>query len=163
VSTFRDLLRGRGPAHDRIDASRDWLSARHDCNGRVAVIGFCMGGGFALLAAPRGGYSAASANYGLVPKDAERLLAGACPVVGSYGGKDRALKGHAARLQQALAANGVECDVKEYPAASHSFLNHHSGWTSALDRITGFGYSEPEAEDAWSRMLAFLQRHLRSG
>ena len=40
------------------------------------MIGFCLGGGFALLCAPREGFSVASVNYGEVPKDAESALAG---------------------------------------------------------------------------------------
>jgi len=163
VSTFRDLLRRSGPAHDRVDASRDWLAADQRCTGRVAVIGFCMGGGFALLAAPRAGYAAAAVNYGIVPKDAERLLVGACPIVGSYGGRDRMLRGQADRLDRALTANGVDHDVKEYPGVSHSFLNHHAGWLATFDRVTGYGYGATEADDAWSRILEFFQRHLRAG
>jgi carboxymethylenebutenolidase len=161
VSAFRDLLRGSGPAHERIDASRDWLVADERCNGRVAVIGFCMGGGFALLAAPRPGYAAASSNYGLVPKNAEAVLAGACPLVGSYGGQDRMLKGHADRLDRALTANGIAHDVKEYPEASHSFLNHHPGWMGPVNRVSGYGHRPAESEDAWSRILGFFDRHLR--
>jgi carboxymethylenebutenolidase len=159
VSTFRDLLRGEGSAHRRIDAAGEWLAAHKRCSGRVGIIGFCMGGGFALLAAPRGRYAAASVNYGLVPKDAERVLAGACPIVASYGAEDRALRGHPERLELALAANGVDPDVKEYPGVSHSFMNRHSGWTAVLDRV-GYRYGPAEAEDAWARILAFFGRHL---
>ncbi len=65
-------------------------------------------------------------NYGVgVPKDAytESGLAGACPIVGSYGARDRANRGTAGRLDRALEARGVDHDVKEYPGAGHSFLN----------------------------------------
>ena len=51
------------------------------------MIGFCMGGGYALALAPGRGF-ASSTNYGGCLSDAEQVLAGACPIVGS-GGKDR--------------------------------------------------------------------------
>ena len=57
-----------------------------------------MGGGFALLAATRG-FDASSVNYGPLPDEPDVALAGSCPVVASYGAKDRGLKGAAATLQ----------------------------------------------------------------
>jgi carboxymethylenebutenolidase len=83
---FRQLAAGSGPAFDTLDTCRSWLAGRADCTGKTGVIGFCMGGAFALLCAPRDGYSAAAVNYGMVPADAGDVLAGSCPVVGSYGG-----------------------------------------------------------------------------
>ncbi len=67
-----------------------------------------MGGGFALLSATQKGFDVASVNYGPVPKNAEALLAGACPIVGSYGGRDRMMKGSTGRLSDALRTNAVE-------------------------------------------------------
>ena len=84
---FRQIAAGSGPAFEVLDACRGWLADRDDCTGKTGVIGFCMGGGFALMCAPREGYSAAAVNYGVVPSDAESALTGSCPVVGSYGAK----------------------------------------------------------------------------
>ena len=51
---FRQLHAGSGSAFDTIDQARAALAARPDATGRTGVLGFCMGGGFALLCAPGG-------------------------------------------------------------------------------------------------------------
>lgn len=159
-STFADLMRGSGPAFDDIDAVRRWLSGREDCTGRVGVIGFCMGGGFALLAATRG-FDVSAPNHGMLPRQLDQVLRGACPIVASYGGRDRGIRDGAARLERALTAAGVDHDVKEYPEAGHSFLNRHNlGPFSVLERVVGAAYHHPSAEDAWRRILRFFATHL---
>jgi carboxymethylenebutenolidase len=164
-STFRDYRRREGRLFDQIEAVRSWLAAQPSCSGRVGVIGFCIGGDFALLLAPRVGVDAVSANYARLPKDAERFFEGACPIVGSYGGRDRSLRGAAARLEAALESAGTDHDVKEYPDAGHAFLNDHGpGEVPALlevmGRVTHVEYHEPSAQDARRRIVAFFRTHL---
>jgi carboxymethylenebutenolidase len=163
-AALRELTTGSGRMFDDLDAARAWVAGRDDCSGQVGVIGFCVGGGFALLAAPRPGFGAASVNYGRVPDDAEGVLAGACPVIASYGGRDRTLRGHPERLDRALTALSVEHDVKVYPEAGHSFLNRHGGAMGfVLGKVLGAGYHGPSAEDAWERILGFFDAHLCAG
>jgi carboxymethylenebutenolidase len=162
VSTMRALNRGQGHAFADISAARDYLAGSRDCTGGIGIIGFCMGGGFALLTAGDG-YSAAAVNYGPLPSDLDETLSGACPIVASYGGRDRTLRGAAGRLDAALEKSGVIHDVKEYPAAGHAFLNDTETGPRALRpllRVAGVGPEPESAKDAWDRIGRFFATHL---
>ncbi len=158
---FRQLHAGSGPAFEMLDACRGWLASRPDCTGRTGVIGFCLGGGFALMCAPRGGYSAAAVNYGEVPADAEAVLAGACPIVASYGARDLMGTEPPRRLETSLTALGVPHEVKVYPGAGHSFMSPKSAAVAPLAVLARTAYDRSAAEDSWQRIFAFFGQHLR--
>jgi carboxymethylenebutenolidase len=159
-SAFAELQQGAGPVVDAILAARDTLIARPDCSGAVGVAGFCMGGGFALLTAPRG-FEVAAPFYGQLPEPLPEALRGTCPIVGSYGSRDRILPDAAPKLRRALADLDVEYDVREYPEAGHGFANRLPfGPAAPLLRVMGLGYHHDSAADAWQRVFAFFATHL---
>jgi len=159
TATLRAMVNGQGRALEDIQGCRTLLADRDDCTGKVGVIGFCMGGALALLVSPQG-FDVAAPNYGDLPRRPMDQLRGACPIVASYGYRDRRLRGSGARLDKLLTDLDVEHDVKEYPTAKHGFLFEHTGktaWTSPLM----VEYDPAAADDAWGRILTFFQSQLK--
>lgn len=165
-ATFRALVAGEGQAFDDVSAATAMVSSRADCTGKVGVVGFCMGGAFALQLAARG-YDASAVNYGQLPKNLDDVLAGACPIIASYGAQDPSLKGAASKLEAALTKAGVVHQVTEYPGASHSFMNPVQAGPTLLrpfmNKVVGFKPNPEAAQDAWARIEKFFGEHLGDG
>ena len=162
MGTFRALMSGHGKAFVDIDTANGWLREHEDCTGKVGVIGFCMGGAFALATANRG-FEASSVNYGPLPPRIEQRLTGACPIVASYGAKDFSTRGASKKLERTLTKLDVPHDVKLYPNAAHSFLNDAMVGPRPLRpllKVTGFRPEPETAVDAWQRIEAFFAEYL---
>ena len=158
---MRELASQRGRALDDILAARDHLVSLPQCTGSVGIVGFCMGGQFALVMAPKG-FGASAPFYGTpLPRRLSETLDGACPIVASYGGRDPMGRRAPARLTEVTERLGIPTDIKVYPDAGHSFANKLPA--QPLLRITGFGYNEAATEDAYRRMFAFFDEHLKPG
>jgi carboxymethylenebutenolidase len=126
------------------------LQARQDVDAtRVGVIGFCMGGTYALqLACVDDTVRVASLLYGLNPRPLQ-AVARACPIVASYPDRDFTTA-DGRKLEAALAQFDVPHDVKIYPGTRHSFFNNQ-----------GRTYNSAAADDSWARTLAFFERYLK--
>lgn len=158
-ATMAAMMSGEGTPYRDINACREWLTSEPDCTGKVGIVGFCMGGGFALMTANRGlrrpPTTARCPGISTLPWQVPALWWPAtAPGTGASGA--------AARLEAGLESVGVPHDVKEYLDAGHSFMDRiNVGPFSPLVRVAGFGYRRDSAEDAWARILRFFEAHLR--
>ncbi|GAB2563569.1 dienelactone hydrolase family protein [Nocardia heshunensis] len=155
---MRELLaNGDGTTVKDILSARTQLIGDPNCTGRVAVVGFCLGGGFALLAATKG-FDAAAPFYPSGRGNYDEMLRGSCPIVASYGALDPANPRRGPKLERVLSEYGIDHDVKTYPGVTHSFANLTPA--EPIMRVTGLGYNEEATEDAWKRIFAFFETHL---
>ncbi len=130
----------------------------------IGVVGFCMGGQYALLAACAcRGLTAAAPFYGMVryaagldpakkprqPLDAIAELS--CPLLGFYGMADAIIpNADVEALRERLAASGKPAEIVHYLGAGHAFFNDTR---PAL-------YRPEQAADAWRRLIPFLRQRL---
>jgi carboxymethylenebutenolidase len=121
---------------------------------RVGLVGFCMGGALAVLAAATPGVDAFVSFYGFPPAaagDVDAITAPGLIVFGEHEEYFAVPEAEAFVARQRAA--GREADLVVYPGAGHAFFNN--------DRPEVFKLEA--ANDAWRRTLAHLGRHLRGG
>ncbi|MFO0730743.1 MAG: dienelactone hydrolase family protein [Nitrospiraceae bacterium] len=121
---------------------------------RLGVMGFCMGGSYALrLPCETKELKAAVPFYGQVPNPDAPLQQLACPILYIYGEDDGWItKADVQRLAGALKKYQKVGEIKTYPGATHAFFN------DTRKEV----YRPAEAKDAWGRAMAFFQQYLKA-
>jgi carboxymethylenebutenolidase len=131
-----------------IQATIDWVRSRHDCTGRVATVGYCLGGLLAFLSATRTDADASVAYYAVGVEqrlnEIERIKR---PFLLHMAEQDRFVSPDAqARIKAGLARN-ANVTLHTYPGRDHAFA-----------RPGGMNYHREDAELANDRALAFLHK-----
>ena len=105
-----------------LNATADYALKFPAANGKLAVIGFCWGGGKSFLfATQRKDLSAAFVFYG-PPPPAAAMAAITAPVYGFYGGNDARISATVPDTKTAMAAAGKKYEAVIYDGAGHGFM-----------------------------------------
>jgi carboxymethylenebutenolidase len=117
-------------------------------SGPAAIMGFCMGGTIAFLAACKlNGLSAAIGYYGgQIAKNADEKPK--VPVQLHFGEKDAGIP--MSDVEIIKQKRGGDCEIYVYPEAQHGFHCDERG-----------SYNDAAAKLAWERSMAFLQKHMK--
>ena len=132
-----------------IEASIRAVRARPECSGKVGVVGFCLGGLLAYLAATRTDIDASVGYYGvMIDQMLNEKHAIANPLLLHIATQDKFVPPEAqAKIRAELGAN-PHVTLHDYDA-DHAFA-----------RVDGTSRVESCAQEANARTLAFFRRHL---
>jgi carboxymethylenebutenolidase len=131
-------------------AAFDYLQAQDFVDsGRIAMNGYCFGGGITWQAATElAGLKATAAFYGPAP-DLNKVPAIKAAAFGVYAERDQRITGAMPALRDALDATTVTHQLTVYPGVDHAFHND-----------TGERYNETQATAAWNDTLAWFGQHV---
>lgn len=135
-----------------LDAVYAWLEAQPDVDAdRIAVMGFCYGGGKSLeYGLHNSNLAATVVFYGTLLTDAARLTSMAGPVLGIFGELDAQIPvDEVNAFEAALNEAGVQNQVTIYEERGHGFVKN-------VESIA----SDPQQRAAWDELIAFFKDNL---
>jgi len=133
-----------------LDAAADYGKHLPAANGKIAVIGFCWGGGKSFaFAAHRKDLSAAFVFYGTAPADVTTITA---PVYGFYAGNDARIGATIPATTTAMKAAGKKYEPVTYDGAGHGFMRAGEDPTNT---VSG---NKTAREEGFARLVLLLQR-----
>ena len=153
VALTRETRSDMGAVIANLDAAQRFLRSRGDVTGKVAVMGWCFGGGIALSYALGGEHHDGTAIfYGSLIEDPAELARLDHPVYGTFAEMDQGIPpDQVERFAAALDSIGIENDIHVYDAVNHGF------WLRVEQQRE---VRETPARDAWARLKGFLGRVL---
>jgi carboxymethylenebutenolidase len=108
-----------------LNAAADYVTKLPACNGKLAVIGFCWGGGESFRYATNNpDLKAAFVCYGQGPGDVTSIKA---PVYGFYAGNDARIGATVPATTEAMKAAGKTYEPVTYEGATHGFMRAGDG------------------------------------
>lgn len=144
----------RNDRHDIDQCYRDLedtvadLKSRPECNGKIAVMGFCFGGPHVLLAAARLGIDAGIAFHGSHVGDfLDEAPKVGCPLCFNYGDKDFVASMEEIGRIKAAFDKLDDAEVNVYPGCGHGYMQPSRGE----------GYDDDAAKKSWARALEVLK------
>lgn len=135
-----------------LAAAVPFLAGHAECTGKVGAMGFCWGGGYANWLAAAGTTLNASVPYYGRQIPIEDVPDITAPLCLQYAGIDERINAGIADYEAALKANGKPYEIHIYEGAQHAFNNDTNDTR----------YNKEAADLAWSRTIAFFQKHLGS-
>jgi carboxymethylenebutenolidase len=106
-----------------LNAAVEYAAKIPAASGKVAVAGFCWGGGQAFrLATNNKELKAAFVFYGPPPQKPDSEARIACPVYGFYGGNDQRVTVTVPEAAEAMRAAGKQYEPVIYDGAGHGFM-----------------------------------------
>jgi carboxymethylenebutenolidase len=103
-----------------LNAVADYAKKLPASNGKVAVVGFCWGGGQSFrFATNRKDLAAAFVFYGPPPKELSSITA---PVYGFYAGNDSRISSTVPETKEAMKKAGKKYEAVIYDGAGHGFM-----------------------------------------
>ncbi|HXR39975.1 MAG TPA: dienelactone hydrolase family protein [Terracidiphilus sp.] len=131
-----------------LDAAADYGRHLPAANGKIAVVGFCWGGGKSFaFATHRKDLSAAFVFYGPGPADVSTITA---PVYGFYAGNDARIGATVPATIAAMKAAGKKYDPVTYDGAGHGFMR---AGEDPGDTVTG---NRTAREEGFARLVKLL-------
>ncbi|MCO6047635.1 dienelactone hydrolase family protein [Aeoliella sp. ICT_H6.2] len=136
-----------------LDAAYKYAKQLDAANGKVAVSGFCWGGGQSFAYATKNPeLAAAFVFYGTAPKDEAALESIKCPVYGFYGGNDFRITGQVPDVAEKMKELGKKYEPAIYEDAGHGFMR--AGEAEDASKANRAGHDQ--AWQRWKKLLSGL-------